>query len=458
MEAQEPVQVTIKSFTPRGFGLATHLRQPPSPPLEVESAHTVPGDTVLVEFRGKLRGGRKGRLLEILTPSPDRVVPRCKHVGVCGGCCWQQMDYTAQLKEKQARVQSVFPGAALRPIIPAVSPFRYRNKMEFTFSENRAGMRFLGLMIAQAEPYVYNTEECHLCNEWVTETLQRVRIWWEASGLKAYNPPLDEGTLRYVTFREAIRTGQKMVVLNISGSADFAPSRAQLDDFVKAVGEPCSIFLRIHQTKKGKPTQFYEMNLAGPDHIVEELHLKGGNLSFKISPISFFQPNTLQAERLYDEAMKLIEPLNPTRVFDLYCGTGTLGMAASKTAKQVIGVELSPEAVLDAEENLKRNGIENCTFLQGDVGKVLTQLISEKGFERPDVVIVDPPRAGLDPLAIQHLQNLLPKAILYISCNPLTQAENIKDLAKSGYRIEVLQPVDQFPHTYHIENIALLVR
>jgi 23S rRNA (uracil1939-C5)-methyltransferase len=371
------------------------------------------------------------------------------------------MHYDAQLKEKQRRVQEVFPGQTLRPIIPAVSPFRYRNKMEFTFSENRAGMRYLGLMIAQAEPYVYNTEECHLCNTWFTEVLANVRTWWEASGLKAYNPPRDEGTLRYITLREAIRTQQKMVILNISGNPDHAPTRPNLDALVQAVQQTapdCSIFLRIHQTKKGKPTQFFEMHLAGPDHIVEELHLSGGPLSFKISPISFFQPNTLQAERLYDEALSLIAPLNPTRVFDLYCGTGTLGMASARIAKEVVGIELSPEAVLDAEENLKRNQLSNCTFIQGDVGKVLTQLTTEKGFERPDVVIVDPPRAGLDPLALQHLKNLLPRAILYISCNPLTQAENIQHLLSVGYQLQVLQPVDQFPHTYHIENIALLVR
>lgn len=460
MEAQDQVQLNITSFNARGYGVATYVRPSPLPPLEVETAHTLPGDVVAVEMRKKMRGIRKGRLLNVLQPSADRVEPRCKHANVCGGCCWQQMDYTAQLREKQQRVQNVFSNESIEPILAAANSFRYRNKMEFTFSENRAGMKYVGLMIAQAEPYVYNTEECHLCNPWVTEILQSIRLWWDASGLKAYNPPRDEGTLRYVTFREAFRTGQRMIVLNISGHADFAPTRAQLDAFVEAVkpAGDASVFLRIHQTKKGKPTQFFEMHLAGPDHIVEELHLAAGNLSFKISPISFFQPNTIQAERLYDTALRLIAPLNPTRVFDLYCGTGTLGMAASRTAKQVIGVELSPEAVLDAEENLKRNKIDNCTFLQGDVGKVLTHLLSEKGFERPDVVIVDPPRAGLDPLAIKHLQTLQPKAILYISCNPLTQAENIKELSRFGYRIATLQPVDQFPHTYHIENIALLVR
>jgi 23S rRNA (uracil1939-C5)-methyltransferase len=460
-QPQDIVELSIDALNPRGYGLSTFNRPAPLPPLQVESAHTVVGDTVRVEMRKKMRGVRKGRLLDVIQPSADRVKPECKHVGVCGGCCWQQMNYQSQLKEKQGRVQAVFPGETLQPIIPAVSTFRYRNKMEFTFSENKAGMRYLGLMIAQAEPYVYNTEECFLCNPWFTQVLDQVRIWWEASGLKAFFAPKEDGTLRYITLREALRTGQKMVILNISGGPEFAPTRAQLDAFVASVQitvPDASIFLRIHQTKKGKPTQFFEMHLAGPDHIVEELHLSGGKLSFKISPISFFQPNTMQAERLYDEAMKLIAPLNPTTVFDLYCGTGTLGMASSRLAKNVIGVELSPEAVLDAEENLKRNGITNCTFLQGDVGKVLTHLIAEKGFQVPDVVIVDPPRAGLDALAIQHLKTLKAKAILYISCNPLTQGENVKELIQAGYSIKVLQPVDQFPHTFHIENIALLVR
>jgi 23S rRNA (uracil1939-C5)-methyltransferase len=190
--------------------------------------------------------------------------------------------------------------------------------------------------------------------------------------------------------------------------------------------------------------------------MVEELQLQQGKLSFKISPISFFQPNTLSAEKLYDTALAML-PTSDT-VFDLYCGTGTLGMAASRHAKQVIGIELSPEAVLDAEQNLERNGIKNMTIHQGDVGKVITHLMSQPNFVRPDAVIVDPPRAGLDPLALHHLKVLMPKAIVYISCNPLTQAENVAELIQAGYQLKRLQPLDQFPHTYHIENIALLER
>lgn len=450
-ETLEPLQIKIKEFTLKGYGLA------PLPlGKEIEVAHTLPGDTVLVDWKKKRRPPQKGRVLEILEPSMDRVDPICPHATVCGGCCWQQMAYPAQLREKEKRVQKIFQ-VPVSSIIPCETPFGYRNKMEFSFSENKAGTRFLGLMIAQAEPYVFNVSECHLCPPWFSAVLNSVRSWWENSGLKAYFPPADAGTLRYLTLRHAFRTGQKMAVLNVSGNPEFAPSKADLETFVsavRAVESDISIFLRVHQTKKGRPTQFYEMHLYGADHIVEELELNSQVLKFKISPASFFQPNTLQAEKLYKAALSHLK--EPKVVYDLYCGTGTLGMAAAQIAKQVIGIELSPESVLDAEENLRRNGISNMTLFQGDTGKVLTRLMSEPGFVRPDAVIVDPPRAGLDPLALHHLKTLKPQSIIYISCNPLTQVENVKELESAGYVLKKLQPVDQFPHTYHIENIAFL--
>jgi 23S rRNA (uracil1939-C5)-methyltransferase len=459
---QETAEVHVASYNARGYGCALWPRPAPLPPLEVEIAHAVPGDMLLVAMRKKMRGVRKGRLLEVLQPSDDRVAPRCAHASICGGCCWQQVSYEAQLREKQARVTQAFgPHAPLRPIVAAAETFGYRNKMEFTFSENRGGMQYLGLMIAQAEPYVFNLEECHLMRPWGAQALRAVRQWWQSSGLKAYDPPRDLGTLRYLTLREAFHTGQKMAVLNVSGNPEFAPRRDQLEGFVSSFraavpGEDPALFLRVHQTKKGRPTRFYEMHLGGPDHIVEELRLRSGTLVLKMSPSSFFQPNTRQAEQLYDAVAALLEPLRPSLVFDLYCGTGTLGMAAARSTPQVVGVELSPEAIVDAEENAQRNGLDNFRFYQGDVGQVLTRLRGNGGFRRPDVVIVDPPRAGLDPLALHQIRTLSPRALIYVSCNPLTQAENIRALQQVGYQIRILQPVDQFPHTHHIENIALL--
>jgi 23S rRNA (uracil1939-C5)-methyltransferase len=444
---KDTLQSVVQKFSLKGYGIAD----------EVEIAHVIPGDEILYELTRKKRLPKKGRLLEVITPSPHRIAPRCAHARTCGGCCWQQMDYSAQLKEKEARVYKAF-GIHPDPIIPCDTPYAYRNKMEFSFSENRAGQKFLGLMIAQAEPYVFNLTECHLTNFWFAKVVSSVRTWWENSSIKAFYPPSDTGSLRYLTLREAKRTGQKMAILNVSGNPEFALNRSQLDLFVEAiqqtVGTEISIFLRIHQTKKGKPTHFYEMHLAGPDHILEKLHLKTGTLEFKISPSSFFQPNTLSAEKLYDTALSLLPKC--ASVYDLYCGTGTLGMAASAHAANVIGIELSPEAVLDAKENLLRNKISNMVIHQGDVGKVITQLMARQDFIRPDAVIVDPPRAGLDPTALQHLKTLLPKIIIYISCNPLTQQENVQELCKAGYSLKRLQPLDQFPHTYHIENIAFL--
>ncbi len=456
---QKPPQVLdvdIQAFSShKGYGLAP---LPQGGRLEV--AHSVPGDSLRVEWRKKRYDPQKGRLLEILTPSPERTAPLCSHAGVCGGCCWQQVRYEAQLQEKMKRVGEAFENRfPIEPIVPCENPFGYRNKMEFSFSQNGAGTKFLGLMIAQAEPYVFNLSECHLGPSWFAHAVQCVRQWWETTSLQAYHPPKDTGSLRYLTLRHAVRTGEKMAVLNVSGHPDFAPSQENLRGFVQAINtaaQDVAIFLRIHQTKKGRPTQFFEMHLGGTDHILEKMHIRNRVFSFKISPISFFQPNTLQAEKLYEMALDALSP--SSIVYDLYCGTGTLGMAASSLAQKVIGIELSPEAVLDAEDNIRRNQIHNMSLHQGDVGQVLSRLTAEPSFVRPDAVIVDPPRAGLDAPALHHLKILQPKKIIYISCNPLTQAENIKELLGAGYQLKRLRPIDQFPHTYHIENIAFLER
>jgi 23S rRNA (uracil1939-C5)-methyltransferase len=450
---KETLEISIQKFSKKGYGVALI-----GPGKEIEVAHCVPGDTVRVEWRKKRSRLLKGRLLEVVASSADRIPPRCAHATVCGGCTWQQVTYSAQLKEKMRRIERAFDGKfPVDPILPATCPFGYRNKMEFTFSQNGTGAHFLGLGIAQASPYVFNVTECHLCPPWFAAAASSVREWWQRCSLSAYYPPKDSGTLRYLTLREAMRTGQKMAILNVSGHPDFAPSRENLEGFVESIRQvapEAAIFLRIHQAKLGHKTRVFEMLLSGPDHIVEELHLKQGLLHFKISPSSFFQPNTFQAEKLYDAALSLLG--GPSIVYDLYCGGGALGMAAAKSAKQVVGIELSPEAVLDANENLKTNRIGNMTIHQGDAGQTIAQLIEAPAFIRPDAVLVDPPRAGLDAQAIHHLKNLFPKTIVYISCNPVTQASNIGELIQAGYRVKRLQPVDQFPHTPHIENIALL--
>ncbi len=381
--------------------------------------------------------------------------PFCVHVPECGGCTSQQIPYGDQLQQKQAEIEKLFDpfNVPIAPILPCKDPWRYRNKMEFSFSQNKAGDRYLGLILRKSRGKVFNLQECLISPPWMAEALIRVRSWWENTSLKAFNFRNGEGCLRTLTLREGRRTGDRLAMLTVSGDPRFALTRAQLNGFVQALNDPqMSIFLRVQQAISGSPTQFFEMHLSGPDHITEKLHLQDRTLTFKISPTSFFQPNTEQAEILYNQAIEIANMSPHSTVYDLYCGTATLGMAFALKAQQVIAIELNPHAVFDAKANAEVNEISNIDIQCGDVGK----LLSQASILSPDLAIVDPPRPGLDSLALAALKRLQPHHILYISCNPTTQAQNIAEL--TDYQIIYVQPVDQFPHTPHIENIVLLLK
>ena len=247
-----------------------------------------------------------------------------------------------------------------------------------------------------------------------------------------------------------------MVVLTVSGNHDYFLKKSHLNEFKAAIlktlpDENPSIFLNIHRIAKGKPTEFYEMHLHGPDTLHETLHIGERTLHFYLSPSSFFQPNTFQAEKLFLRALKMI-PLKPSdRVYDLYCGIGTFGAIFSPFVKKVIGIEENPYAVCDSQATIEENAISNFSIIKGSVGAVLSEFQL-----KADLVIVDPPRAGLDFSAMSHLLRLRPQKILYVSCNVETQSQNILKLIEQGYILKQVQPLDQFPHTPHIENIAYL--
>jgi 23S rRNA (uracil1939-C5)-methyltransferase len=459
----EQVQVRIQEMNARGWGVGTYSTG------KVEVIGGLPGEELLVQLNRKRRGKWKANLLEVLQPSPERVVPRCRHVPECGGCTWQQMAYSAQLKEKERRIKNLYAPLLshvdLRPIIACPDPWVYRNKMEFSFSQNKAGERFLGLVIAGSKGHVLNLSACHLVSPWFVLVLEQVRIWWEQSGLQAYRLN-DTGTLRTLTIREGKRTGDKLMMLTVSGNPAYRMSSSQLKSLIKTIlscfpekeHDRISIFLRIQQIHKGAPTQFFEMHLHGPDHLLEKMQLNLNppiELTFKISPTSFFQPNTFQAEQLYSAALKMVG-FPKKHVLDLYAGTATLGLAMAAFSEKVTAIEINPHACFDAEANKELNGLKNVEILCGDVGKKLAELQQRSDFGLPDLVIVDPPRTGLDEQALAHLKALRPKEILYVSCNPETQSSNIQNLVAEGYQLVALQPVDQFPHTPHIELIALL--
>lgn len=455
------VEVAIDRLNNKGWGIGSFNQ------ATVEVFGGLPGDRLLAVLNKKRKGKYRAHLLEIIQPSAMRIKPRCTHVSLCGGCSLQQMDYAAQLQEKEKKIRALFaPFAksdAIKPIVPCTNPWEYRNKMEFSFSSNRAGEKFLGLMIAGSKGYVLNLTECHLVSSWVAPLLHNVRMWWEQSGLSAYRMN-NTGTLRTLIVREAKRTQDKMVMLTVSGNPAYPIKKQQLHGFTEAVKNSfpanehphLSLFLRVQQIHKGSPTQFFEMHLGGPDHIVEQIQLEQGrSLKFKISPTAFFQPNTVQAEKLYSLARGMVD--SPKKhILDLYAGGATLGIVMADQAEKVSAIELNPHSCFDAKVNCALNHISNLEILCGDVAEQLQVLKNREDFEMPDLIVVDPPRTGLDARALQHLKELKSKEILYISCNPMTQVDNVAELAASGYTATQIQPVDQFPHTPHVENIVLL--
>lgn len=465
------VELPILELSQNGFGLGqVSLENGPNGPVEVP--FSMPGDFVEISLFKRKEGVYQSRLLNILKPSESRIEPQCIHFGECGGCRWQHLKYPDQLKQKEARLSELFlpymcSGTVTYPIIACSTPWNYRNKVELTFSSDKSGQRYLGFIKQGSRGRVLELLECHLVESWMVEVVKGVRNWWLQSTLDAYHCMSNQGALRQLTLRGGLKTGDKMVVLTVSGNPDFALKQEQLNQFVLAVNESLkelqgeiSIFMRIQQVVKGKPTQFYELHLSGPDHICEEMEIGSAEQSkrhyrFQISPTAFFQPNTIQAEKLYTRVIELLKLKDDSVVYDLYCGTGTLGICFAGTAKQVIGIEIVPESVIDARENIKRNGLKNVRIYQGDVGRVLKELIEDKQ-PKPDAIVIDPPRSGLDKKAIETILATEVPKIAYISCNPKTQARDLESFISRGYVLESIQAVDQFPHTIHIENIVIL--
>jgi 23S rRNA (uracil1939-C5)-methyltransferase len=449
---------TILKSSYDGIGRGEFLRADgKTSPIDIP--YTLEGEEVeAFVLKSKKRKRRQGILKEVITPSKLRILPKCPHFGKCGGCALQHISYSEALHRKEEYIRSLFSSfpSQLLPIIPSPLEWGYRNKMEFSFSQNREGQKFLGLILGGTRGHVFNIEECPICDPWFIDIVKSVRKWWEESPLSAYKFPTDSGTLRTLTLRKSFSGDDRLVILTVSGRPEFAPRKEELDRFssyVKDVSPHAGIILRIHQILQGRPTEFYEMTLSPPDFLRETITIQGCPFEFQLSPSAFFQPNPKAAELLYAKALELAEIRPQDIVYDLYCGIGTIGICASKFAKEVIGIELSKDACYDATCTIEKLHSSNFTLLNGDVGKVLEE---NKTLPPPDIVIVDPPRSGLDAKAISILLKLQPKRIVYVSCNPARQQENIKLL--EGYSPTKICPVDQFPGTPHIENIVVCSR
>jgi 23S rRNA (uracil1939-C5)-methyltransferase len=399
----------------------------------------LPGDQVRAEVTKAKRHFAEAQTLELLRPSPDRVPDRCLHAGEpCPGAPWQGLEYERQLETKRGQVDDALrrigdlDGYELEPIEPASERWRYRNKLEYTFGE-QDGEPVLGFHARGRWDRVVGVEDCLLASEAGNEARNRVRDWAQSAGLDAYDRRSREGILRNLVVREGRRTGELQTRLVTSAAEIPRPPV----DLHTAVEGPSG--------GTGGPT-----GVLGRERLTEVL----SGLRFEISPFAFFQTNTEMAERLHAVAAEFAGLSGKERVFDLYCGIGTLGLAIARDAGEVWGLEIVPEAVEDAARNAEINEIENARFLAANARTGIRPLLEEAG--RPDVVVIDPPRAGLSQKIVRRVIECEAPRIVYVSCNPTTLAPNAAQLAEAGYRLRRVRPVDMFPQTPHIECVALL--
>ena len=458
----EGIQITAYAAEGKSIG---HLED--GRVVFVEGA--VPGDTATLRLQKNKKSFAEGKAIAITSPSPDRVTPFCPHFGICGGCKWQMLPYELQATYKQQQVTdqltriSGIPLPPVQSIIGAEATRYYRNKLEFTFSATRyftaaeiaaagdddlAPQPALGFHAPGLFDKVVAIHTCYLQAEPTNILLNILRTYTEAHGLSYYHVREQKGWLRNVIIRVA-RSGE--VMINIIFQHDQPEARiALLDHVLREVPGITTLLYTIN----GKVNDtIYDLPVHthfGPGFIREKLE----SFQFKISPKSFFQTNTAQAERLYQVTRSFAGLTGNEVVYDLYCGTGSIGIFCSGGAKKVIGIETVADAVADAEVNAALNGLKHCRFFAGDVIDICTEeFFAEHG--RPDVIITDPPRAGMHAKLIDTLLRIRAPRVVYVSCNPGTQARDLA-LLHEAYDVKALQPVDMFPHTHHIENVALL--
>jgi 23S rRNA (uracil1939-C5)-methyltransferase len=399
----------------------------------------LPGDRVRAEVTKSKRKFGEARAVELLSPAPERIAERCVHDGEpCPGAPWQALPYERQLHHKQEQVDEALrrigglEGFELEEIEPAVEQWRYRNKLEYSFGE-REGETILGFHARGRWDLIVGVEDCLLASERGNAARNEVRDWARREAIPPYDRRASEGVLRNLVVREGWRTGQIQTRL-VTSAARFPKP-------------PVDLHTAIEGDSGGTdgPT-----GVLGEERLSEEL----SGLRLEMSHGAFFQTNTEMAERLYGVAAEYAGLSGSERVFDLYCGIGTIGLTMAKRAGEVWGLEIVPEAIADAERNAELNGIGNARFVTGSARTGVRPLLEQAG--KPDVVVIDPPRAGLSQKIVRRVLECEAKRIVYVSCNPTTLAPNAAQLVEAGYRLRRVRPVDMFPQTPHIECVALL--
>ncbi len=455
----EEVKITGVAEKGRGVG-----RDQTGRVLFVE--HVAPGDVVDVRIVKKKQGFMDGYAVKYHSLSPDRVQPFCEHFYTCGGCRWQHISYEAQVHHKEVMVRDALQrigkikAREFLPIIPCAETTYYRNKLEFAFSNKRwltkeevgAGVSneedVLGFHRPAAFDKIVDIRHCHLQAAPSNELRLLVKKIAIEQGLPFFDLRAHEGFMRHIMIR-LTTLGELMLIVSFFKN-DKKKIKRFLDAVVEAMPQLTSVFYCINPKMNDYVGDLEMVLFHGKNFIEERL----GHVRFKIGPKSFFQTNSNQAHVLYDKVIEFAGLSGAENVYDLYTGVGSIAIYIAKFCKQVVGIEEVPEAIIDAEENARMNQIDNCTFYAGDVKKILTTEFSEK-HGRPDLVITDPPRAGMHPDVVKMFLQLESPKIVYVSCNPSTQARDLSLLSEK-YELVKIQPIDMFPHTHHVETVSLL--
>ncbi len=432
----EQLEVEIDSLAFGGRGVAR------ADGMVVFVAGALPGDRVRAEVTKAKRRFAEARTVELLRPGADRVADRCTHGGEpCPGAPWQGLPYERQLAHKQEQVGDALrrigglDGFELEPIEAAPEQWRYRNKLEYSFGEDAEGEPILGFHARGRWDLIVDVEDCLLASEAGNSARNKVREWARLDAVPPFDLRSHEGTLRNLVVREGRRTGQIQTRL-VTSAARFPRPPVDLHTVVEGPSGGTD-----------GPT-----GALGEERLREEL----SGLKLEMSHGAFFQTNTEMAERLYAVAAEYAGLSGSERVFDLYCGIGTIGLTMAARAGEIWGLEIVPEAIADAERNAEANEIANARFVTGNARTGVRPLIEEAG--RPDVVIIDPPRAGLSQKIVRRVIECEARRIVYVSCNPTTLAPNAAQLTEAGYTLRRVRPVDMFPQTPHIECVALFDR
>jgi 23S rRNA (uracil1939-C5)-methyltransferase len=435
-----------------------------------------PGDIVDVQVYKKKRSYFEGKVVKIHKESDLRVQPECSHFGLCGGCKWQHLSYETQLHYKQKQVKDAIeriakvPCADFLPILRSEKQYYYRNKLEYTFSNRRwltnldapkeeggpDDLNGLGFHLPGMFDKILDIEHCYLQRDPSNPIRLAIKDYANKNGMSFYNVRNWEGLLRNIIIRTS-RNGNLMVIIIFR--EETTKNSGLLQFIVDSFPEITSLMYVINNKKNDTINDLEVRLFSGDPFIIEEMISPGKTqkrLQFKIGPTSFYQTNPEQAQKLYEVAYNFAGFEGNELVYDLYTGAGTIASFVAPSVKKVIGIEYVEEAVEDAKENMKLNGISNVAFYAGDLAKVLDEeFISEHG--KPDVVITDPPRAGMHEKVVRQILNAGPEKIVYVSCNPATQARDIAILHEK-YDLLKIQPVDMFPQTHHVENVALLAK